>query len=167
MGFHIGIGSNIRKSAYLLTGDFADNTYNHVIKWYSSISTSFLGTVDPKVIRAAEVMLTKAEALAEMGKDVEARTALDAVRSRRYSDFVSGGEVATALKAAIALERRIELAFEGSRFSDLKRYGSDCVRSDLGHFYDGTGVLAVFKQLLASDYRWQLPIPIGEIVSGR
>ncbi|MGM5468637.1 RagB/SusD family nutrient uptake outer membrane protein [Flavobacteriaceae bacterium LMO-SS05] len=156
--------SDIRLTAYLQTGPFAGNTYNHVIKWYSSVSTSFLGTVDAKVLRASEVMLSKAEALSELGgQDTAARAALDAVRSQRYSGFVSGGEVGSALKAAIALERRLELAFEGNRFSDLKRYGIDCQRSDFGHFSDGSGVPAVFKKLAANDFRWQVPIPIGEI----
>lgn len=156
--------TDIRKSAYLRTGVFAGNTYNHIVKWYSSVSTAFLGTVDAKVLRASEVMLTKAEALSNIpGQDAAARTALDAVRSNRYSDFVSGGEVGSALKEAIALERRLELAFEGSRFTDLKRYGLACQRSDFGHFADGSGLPAVFKQLAASDYHWQLPIPIGEI----
>jgi hypothetical protein len=39
----------------------------------------------------------------------------------------------------------------------------DCQRSDFGHFADGSGLPAVFKLLTANDYRWQVPIPIGEI----
>ncbi|WP_282134396.1 RagB/SusD family nutrient uptake outer membrane protein [Seonamhaeicola maritimus] len=155
--------TDIRLSAYIRTGEFAGNMYNHIVKWYSSVSTSFLGTVDAKVLRASEVMLTKAEALSELNQDDAARAALDAVRSNRYSGFVTGVEVGSALKDAIAKERRIELAFEGTRFSDIKRYGIDCQRSSFGHFADGTGLPAVFKLLPASDTRFQLPIPIGEI----
>lgn len=157
--------TDIRKTAYIRSnGEFAGNNYNHVIKWYSSISTTSLGVVDPKVIRAAEVMLNKAEALSEIGgRDAEARAALDAVRSQRYSPFASGNEVGSALKAAIAKERRLELAFEGMRFSDIKRYGIDLDRSNFGHFADGTGVPATFQKLAKSDYRFQVPIPIEEM----
>lgn len=155
--------SDIRKTAFFETSPFGANTYNHIMKWYSSTSTTSLGVVDAKILRAAEVMLIKAEALAELGQDGPARTALDAVRSQRYSGFVSGNEVGSSLKTAIALERRLELAFEGSRFSDLKRKGVNIVRSDFGHYADGTGVPAVVKTLPASDFRLQVPIPLDEL----
>ena len=154
--------TDIRKTAFLETSDFAGKTYNHVIKWYSSISTNFLGTVDAKVLRTAEVMLIKAEALVELGQDTAALTALDVVRAERYSGFSSGGETGPALKNAILLQRRLELAFEGSRFTDLKRLGLDAQRSTSGHLSDGSGVQAQEQLLPASDYRFQLPIPIGE-----
>jgi hypothetical protein len=155
--------TDIRKVAYFQTSPFEGNEYNHVIKWYSSTSTTSLGVVDAKILRASEVMLTKAEALAELGgQDNAARAALDAVRSQRYSGFVSGGEVAGALKDAIALERRLELAFEGTRFSDIKRKGLPIQRSDFGHLSDGTGVASTKKTLAASDYHFQVPIPLNE-----
>jgi len=155
--------TDIRQVAYFETSLFGGLLYNHVMKWYSSVSTTSLGVVDAKIIRAAEVMLTKAEALSEMGQDTQARVALDAVRSQRYSGFVSGGEVGSSLKVAIALERRLELAFEGSRFSDIKRKGLPVLRSNFGHFFDGTGVPAVVLTLSANDIHFQTPIPIGEI----
>ena len=155
--------TDIRKTAYFETSLFGGLNFNHVLKWYSSVSTTSLGVVDAKIIRAAEVLLTKAEALAELGQDVPARTALDAVRAERYSPFASGNEVGSALKAAIAKERRLELAFEGSRFSDLKRYGQAIQRSAFGHYADGTGVPAVFQTLPEGDTRFQMPIPIGEM----
>ena len=156
--------TDIRKAAYFETSPFGAFTYNHVMKWYSSISTTSLGVVDAKVLRASEVMLTKAEALAEIGgRDAEARTALDAVRSQRYSSFASGNEVGSALKAAIAKERRLELAFEGTRFTDIKRKGLPIQRSDFGHLSDGTGVPAVFKTLPAGDIHFQVPIPRREL----
>ena len=161
--FQMYDASDIRQTAYFLTSDFAGLTYNHVIKWYESVSTTSLGVVDAKVIRAAEVMLTKAEALANLGQDGPALTALDAVRSQRYAGFVSGNELGDQLKDAIATERRLELAFEGSRFSDIKRYGLPVERSDFGHLSDGSGVSATFKTLPAADIHFQVPIPINEL----
>jgi starch-binding outer membrane protein, SusD/RagB family len=156
--------NDIRKTAYFETSLFAGNNYNHVKKWYSSTTTTSLGVVDAKVLRASEVQLIKAEALSEIaGQDVAARAALDLVRSQRYTGFTVGTEVGSALKEAIAKERRLELAFEGSRFSDLKRKGLAIARSDFGHFADGSGVSAVNKTLAAGDFRFQAPIPVGEM----
>lgn len=155
--------SDIRKAAYFETSAFGENVYNHIMKWYSSISTTSLGVVDAKIIRTSEVMLTKAEALAELGQDGPALDALNSVRAKRYSDFVPGIETGSFLKTAIALERRLELAFEGSRFSDLKRKGMTIQRSDFGHLSDGTGVPAVVSTLTTDDNRMQVPIPIGEM----
>lgn len=156
--------TDIRQAAYFETSLFGALNYNHIMKWYSSISTTALGVVDAKVIRTSEVMLIKAEALSELpGKDVEARTALDAVRSQRYSSFASGNEVGSALKTAIAKERRLELAFEGTRFSDIKRKGMAVQRSSFGHLADGSGVPAVVSTLPVGDIHFQVPIPIGEI----
>ena len=162
--FQMYDASDIRQSAYFETSEFGGLMYNHVIKWYSSVSTTSLGVVDAKILRASEVMLTKAEALANMtGQDAAALAALDAVRSQRYANFVSGNELGAQLKEAIAEERRLELAFEGSRFSDLKRKGLPVQRSDFGHLADGTGVSATFKTLPANDIHFQVPISINEL----
>ena len=156
--------TDIRKTAYFETSVFEGNSYNHVIKWYSSVSTTGLGNVDPKILRAAEVMLIKAEALATQGgKGAEALAALDAVRSQRYSGFVSGGETGQALKDAIQLERRLELAFEGSRFTDIKRKGLPVQRSSFGHYSDGSGIPANFLTLPAGDHHFNLPIAVSEL----
>jgi len=162
--FQMYDASDIRQTAYFETSIFEGLNYNHVIKWYSSVSTTALGVVDAKVLRAAEVMLIKAEALAEIGgQDAAALTALDAVRSQRYASFVSGNELGNQLKDAIAKERRLELAFEGTRFSDIKRKGMAVQRSTFGHLADGTGTSAAFLTLPAGDDHFQLPIPVNEL----
>jgi hypothetical protein len=155
--------NDIRTTAYFETSIFEGNNYNHVLKWYSSTIATSLGNVDAKIVRAAEVMLIKAEALAEQDLDGPALVALDAVRSQRYDGFVSGAETGTVLKDAIQLERRLELAFEGSRFTDLKRFGLPVQRSTFGHLSDGTGVAADILLLPAGDHRFNLPISISEL----
>ena len=153
--------TDVRKDAYFSTSLFAGNNYNHIAKHFGKTGQTN-NTVDHKVIRMAEVMLNKAEAYADasVNNDAAALIALDAVRSQRYTGFVSGGETGNGLKAAIALERRLELAFEGHRFYDLKRTGQDVVRSATnGDFADGTGAAAVGTLLPAGDFRFQLPIP--------
>ncbi|WP_422083605.1 RagB/SusD family nutrient uptake outer membrane protein [Ulvibacterium sp.] len=70
------------------------------------------------VYRYAEVLLFLAEALEEQGKDGEAVTYLNQVRTRAGLGAHSGD-----LGEAIFNERRVELAFENKRWYDLLRTG--------------------------------------------
>jgi hypothetical protein len=91
------------------------------------------------VIRIAEVYLTRAEALGTSGSSVNNEAAaiadLKKIKSNRYTDYAgSAMETAdnaltgAALLDEIIKQRRIELAFEGNRFFDLKRLGRDLVK---------------------------------------
>jgi len=155
--------TDVRKSAYIITSDFEGDEYNHINKYLGRL-TGDANVVDMKVIRMAEVYLNKAEALAaSSGSDADALAALNKVRSNRIVGFVSPGETGAALKDAIKLERRLELAFEGHRFFDIKRWGEAVSRSDYGEFSDGSGTPAVFQTLPAGDHRFELPIPQSEM----
>ncbi len=74
------------------------------------------------VIRLADVILVRAEALAEMNQLNEAVLELNKVRQRANLPDVS---ITTqqALIDAVRLERRVELAAEGTRLYDLRRWG--------------------------------------------
>jgi hypothetical protein len=74
---------------------------------------------------------------------------------------VTVGSVADGL-AKVLDARRIELAFEASRFTDLKRFGIGVDRSSGGTDCDGTLTPCV---LPASDYRFTLPIPEAELLA--
>jgi len=145
-------------------GQFAGATFNHIIK-YLQRPGSNQAVVDAKVLRWAEIFLTKAEAHANLNQDVVALTALDRVRSERYESFVSGGESGDALDAAIAYERRKELAFEGHRFFDLKRKNLPIQRSSFGDYADGSGVTPPSSVLTlpANSDLWEMPIPQAEL----
>lgn len=74
------------------------------------------------IIRYAEVLLNKAEALYMTGKEAEAETIInDDIRARVGLPGISaeGDE----LMAAIRQERKVELAFEGLWYWDLRRWG--------------------------------------------
>jgi len=80
-------------------------------------------------IRYAEVLLNLAEAANEIGNPQEAYPLLESIRARAGID--PGGDNLYGLKAAmnqdemrqaIRLERQIELAYEGKRFWDLRRW---------------------------------------------
>ncbi|MGE5521956.1 MAG: RagB/SusD family nutrient uptake outer membrane protein [Candidatus Dadabacteria bacterium] len=80
-------------------------------------------------LRFAEVLLNLAEAANEVGKTDEAYVELKALRSRAGIDAgVDGmyglqpGMDKTQMRQAVRLERQVELAFEGKRFWDLRRW---------------------------------------------
>jgi hypothetical protein len=163
-GFFQEFGADDVRSTWFDQGPFAGKTYNHIIK-YLQRPGSNQAVVDAKVLRWAEVYLTKAEAHANLDQDVLALTALDAVRSQRYSSFVSGGESGNALDNAIAYERRKELAFEGHRFFDLKRRNQPIERTAAGDEADGSGVVPPSNALTlgANSPLWEMPIPQAEL----
>ncbi|SNS18173.1 RagB/SusD family nutrient uptake outer membrane protein [Dokdonia pacifica] len=121
------------------------------------------GRLDIKVMRAAEVLLNKAEAEFELGLEGSALTTLDLLRAQRYTPFTPGTETGQALEDAIQFERRVELAFEGHRFFDLKRRGEAIQRSSFGDLRDGSGTPAETQTIPSGDFRFQFPIPIAEI----
>jgi hypothetical protein len=86
-----------------------------------------IGAEDFHVIRLAEVLLIKAEALARQNDLVGAVDTYNLIRERAgLAPHVLGQDVTTQadVLAAIDLERQLELAFEGDRWPDLVRTGS-------------------------------------------
>ena len=120
------------------------------------------GRVDIKVMRAAEVLLNRAEAQFNLGDEAGALATLDELRADRFTGFTSPGETGAALEDAIQFNRRVELCFEGHRFFDIKRRGENMVRSAFGDIIDGSGTPAEVQLLSAGDFRFQLPIPLAE-----
>jgi starch-binding outer membrane protein, SusD/RagB family len=85
------------------------------------------------ILRYADVLLMKAEALNELGRTSEAEAPLNQVRARVNLPTVSGLSK-DAFRVKVLHERRMELAFEGHRWFDLIRvnngqYGIDFLRS--------------------------------------
>lgn len=136
------------------------NSYNAIRKFLGEPG-QVNGRVDIKVLRAAEVLLNKAEAQFEIDPAAALAT-LNTLRDARYTSY-TGGETGQALEDAIQYERRVELSFEGHRFFDLKRRGEAVVRSNNGDIQDGSGTPPEVLTLPVGDHRFQLPIPISEI----
>jgi hypothetical protein len=104
--------------------------------------------------RYSEVLLNRAEALAQLstGVSADAVTLLNTVRSRSLPNIpaypaytVASFASKQALVDAILFERRLELAFEGHRYYDLLRYKRNPGRISYG------------------DQRVVLPIPLVDI----
>ena len=98
------------------------------------------------VIRLSEMYLIRAEASAN-GAGNTAVSDLNAIRSNRGASLLS-----SAGSAAVALERRLELNFEGHTWFDLARTTATLNYSD--------GV--VTRNLTSSSKEWALPIPKRE-----
>lgn len=125
--------------------------------------------------RYAEVILNRAEALAMMGADGEARAELQNLRMKRFRN-ASAGQLPSSNKELvdfIRAERRRELCFEGQRWFDLRRYAVNSryplsstftIRHPV-YSYDAQSNTHtkvgnyVLKSIAADGASWQVPIP--------
>lgn len=118
-------------------------------------STKFLGKSgviymdNVPVLRVSELYLIRAEALAQSGNVTGSLADINQIRTRAGLTPLPATTTASALMAEIMLQRRLELAFEGHRWFDLKRTGSDVVKTTGNVPFGDTRTLA--------------PIPLSEI----
>ena len=103
---------------------WANNAGRNESKKWQGEKGNFLENIP--LIRISEVVLIAAEARARSGDEPGARTALNSLRTNR--GLAATAEIGQALLDLILNERRVELAFEGHRFFDLKRLGKDIVK---------------------------------------
>ncbi|MFD2937057.1 RagB/SusD family nutrient uptake outer membrane protein [Spirosoma flavum] len=103
------------------------------------------------VIRISEMYLNRAEANYNLGKVADALKDLNTIRTRSGLPEKASLTGSTLLDEIIK-QRRLELAFEGHRFWDLKRLGRDVVKT---------------TNLPFTDYRVLARIPISEINNNR
>lgn len=112
-------------------------------------------TDNPKVIRFADVLLMKAEALAEQNNYPAAAAIVVQLRTNRNASIV-GVPTTVAIKDYIQTERRRELFFEGHRWFDLKRKGLGITKPAK----TGVGTIE------ANDFKLLAPIPTSEVTLG-
>jgi hypothetical protein len=72
--------------------------------------------------RLAEIYLNYAEAKFELGDEATCREYLSKVRARVNMPAIAATVTGEALRRRLYNERRIELAFEGHRFFDIRRW---------------------------------------------
>lgn len=156
--------TDIRKDVYIGQTTFNGKDFNY-IKKYAGRAAGNANVVDVKVIRLSEVYLNRAEAYARLNNDVNALADLNEIRSRRYSDFDPVTSVLTgqALLNEIMKQRRLELAFEGHRFFDLKRLGLPVERPSSGDMIDGSGAAPAVRGIEAGSPKFAFPIPQFEM----
>ncbi len=148
----------------------------------SNISPDTEQSYNPWVhIRYAEVLLNYAEAEAELGNIPDARSTLNQVRARvGMPDVPADGGPGRTFMERIRQERQVELAFEGHRYFDVRRWmiGPDAYEDGKGIRVTGeldpNGELLVdnrydyeFEVITIQDRAWDdknyfLPISRGE-----
>lgn len=136
------------------------------------------------LIRYADVLLMKAEALIEQDKNLdEARTLINDVRrkaarsvdasyepidcnpmvaSYKVSEYPATGWNQDYARKAVRMERRLELAMEGLRWFDLVRWGT--VVETVNNYYETEGKIRTYYQgaNLSSDEIY-FPIPVNQV----
>jgi hypothetical protein len=117
------------------------------------------GTQNFYIVRYADMLLIKAEAKVQLGDYAGAATLVNQVRARvGLSPITISGKDDGINK--ILKERKMELAFEGERWFDLKRTGKAV--EILSARKDGNGnVLSFAKNINANKLLW--PIPQSQI----
>lgn len=100
------------------TGTTSNPDYNQI---KHQVPTAGSWAADYLYMRASEMYLIEAEALARQSQDGPARTALETVIKARYAAYDASALTGAALLNEILLQRRIELWGEGFGLWDIKR----------------------------------------------
>lgn len=155
--------------------------YN-VLKYYKKVPSSLFsnGGENVIVIRLAEVLLTYAEAAIELNQISDGvYDAIDLVRVRAGMPKVDRSvySTQTELRGLVRRERRVELAFEGLRYWDIKRwdigqvslngslYGcrEGSVNAQTGIVTWGNDQIKLEDKIFHPDRKYLLPIPQSEL----
>ncbi len=136
------------------------------------------------LIRYADVMLMKAEALIEQGKNLdEARKLINAIRTRaarsvnsdyapvdcnpmvanyKVEEYAATGWSQDYARKAVRMERRIELAMEGLRWFDLVRWG-DVVNTMNAYYASEVKFRSYYQGAELSANEIYFPIPVNQV----
>lgn len=111
-------GGDVRRNLWV------DNSGRWECKKWPGEKGNFLENIP--LLRVSEMALIAAESRARTSDETGARTILNSLRTNR--GLTATAATGQALLDLILNERRVELAFEGHRFFDLKRLGIDIVK---------------------------------------
>lgn len=136
------------------------------------------------LIRYADVMLMKAEALIEQNKDLDdARKLINEVRRKaarsvdssyepvdcnpmvanyNIGEYPATGWSQEYARKAVRMERRLELAMEGLRWFDLVRWGN--VVETMNSYYVSEGkIRSYYQEANLTDNEIYFPIPVNQV----
>ncbi|UYQ94812.1 RagB/SusD family nutrient uptake outer membrane protein [Chitinophaga horti] len=155
------IDSNLYKS--YTTGDLRPSLFFRASSaggW--SLGGSYNQSVNPfSGLATDEVYLNRAECYARAGKINEAISDLNTLRAKRFAPSSYVALSATTKEEALAFvlaERRKELPFRSTRFTDLKRLNKEGYNIHLKRISNGQTY-----ELVPNDPRYVMPIPPDEI----
>lgn len=169
-----------------------DSPQSSIQSWNASLTGYFLkkflpdnippsgSTIMPTApyvfFRYGEILLNYAEAKFELGDEETARAYLNMIRSRNGVKMPPITVSGDALRQAIYHERRIELAFEGHRFFDVRRWKIAKTTENKNLFAiritklgDGAKSYEIVNLLTRNflDKHYLLPIPFAEITRSK
>src|SRR6188768_1148695 len=156
-------GDVIRKNASIIFEDvsglwsdshYPQTAYPFINKWRNFGGD---GAQNYIFIRLADILLLKAEAQNELGLQSEAAGLVNQIRARVNLGATPASSQAD-LRLAIEKERRLELAYEGIRWFDLKRTGRAI---EVMNNAKGVGGAPLGYHLTPSRLLW--PIPQAEL----
>jgi starch-binding outer membrane protein, SusD/RagB family len=148
--------NDIRYSSYFSTVSGRLVVSKHIGR---DLTTNRNGVVNWKIFRVAEMYLIRAESYYRLSKETEARNDLNTLRTARIAGFTPGTETGVALLAAIQLERRKELAYEGDRFFELKRLNKTAINRCPSTIDSPSTICS----LSSTNRAWTWPIPFDEL----
>jgi hypothetical protein len=138
-------GTDVRAQLYVIGPGRGSGPKVECIKFIGKNAIVNLDNVP--VLRKAELLLNRAEAYASSGNDALALADVNTLRAARGLGNVA--LAGAALMTEILNQRRIEFAFEGHRWFDLKRRGTDILKTP--------------ENIIAADFRRLANIPQREI----
>ena len=173
MGTFVGptrLPDAVLDASYEVTYDRTSASYYNMQHYYNLYDYPALSAQFG--LRSAEAYINKAEALAYLHRDEEARKVMNTFKQYRYetasqyySETASGEELAEDIR----LERRKEFFLEGHRWFDLRRYAVNTVypkKTSIQHqytVYKERGQSEVLERklytLTEDDPSWTVPIP--------
>ncbi len=146
---------DIRRQLYELGTTGRGTAFIETTKFLGKNGTINLDNVP--VIRISEVYLNRAEANYYLGNTAAALADVNTIRTRSGLPARTAAELTGApLLAEILRQRRLEFAFEGQRWFDLKRTGQNIVKATA----QGGG-------LAYTDFRILANIPVNELSTNK
>jgi hypothetical protein len=152
---------------------------------FKKVGAFFGSATNWNLIKYDEVLLWKAEALIELGREAEALPIINLVRARaaastgmlkyadgrlvanyRVSPYVDGTNITWSnanARKALRFERRLEFAMEGQYFFDLVRWGIASEKINQYFTIEKTRVANLASAKFTSGRDEYLPIPINQI----
>jgi hypothetical protein len=132
----------------------------HEDETFTPLASPYSSEINPIVIRYAEVLLTYAEAQNEFnGPDVSVYSALNTIRKRPSVNMpeIIPGLTKDQMREVIRNERRIELAFEGLYYSDIRRWKTAEIIGNVP-IYNYQGIVIKYRSFNKErDYLWPIP----------
>jgi starch-binding outer membrane protein, SusD/RagB family len=159
---------DVRKTVFKAPGT-STSSYPEYTQLKMRVPTPGSWQADYLLMRAGEMYLIEAEALARQGKDAEARTVLETLVKARYAAYSAASFSGPGLVNEIIKQRRIELWGEGFSLFDIKRLKTGLSRPTGAGNHGGlnnTGANnydAVVYTMADQDNRFLFRIPQKEI----